>query len=184
MRLFYLHIIAVIASVMIIYGCSTTSSLEDGDVLYTGLKATDYNNYEKNDHQSNVEEEVEAALATAPNGALFGSSYYRTPFPYGLWIWNAFSKKEGVVSKWLVNSFGKAPVLMSNVNPVLRAQVAKNVLQNNGYFNGDVTFDTFMGKPETTNNDTVKRPRTAKIQYHVNFGDLYMPMNEQELVIF
>ena len=174
MRLFYLHIIAVIASVMIIYGCSTTSSLEDGDVLYTGLKATDYNNYEKNDHQSNVEEEVEAALATAPNGALFGSSYYRTPFPYGLWIWNAFSKKEGVVSKWLVNSFGKAPVLMSNVNPVLRAQVAKNVLQNNGYFNGDVTFDTFMGKPETTNNDTVKRPRTAKIQYHVNFGDLYM----------
>ena len=174
MRSFYLHIIAVIASVMIIYGCSTTSSLEDGDVLYTGLKATDYNNYEKNDHQSNVEEEVEAALATAPNGALFGSSYYRTPFPYGLWIWNAFSKKEGVVSKWLVNSFGKAPVLMSNVNPVLRAQVAKNVLQNNGYFNGDVTFDTFMGKPETTNNDTVKRPRTAKIQYHVNFGDLYM----------
>lgn len=174
MRVNILHICAVIASVIVISGCSTTSSLEDGEVLYTGLIATDYNNYEKNKHQGIVEEEVEAALATAPNGALFGSSYYRTPFPYGLWIWNAFSKKEGAVSKWLVNSFGKAPVLMSNVNPVLRAQVAKNVLQNNGYFNGDVSFDTFMGKPETTDNDTVKRPRTAKIQYHVNFGDLYM----------
>ena len=66
-----------------------------------------------------MQEEVEAALATAPNGALFGSSYFRTPFPYGLWIWNAFSGKEGKVAKWLTESFGKQPVLMSWVNPRL-----------------------------------------------------------------
>ena len=61
-----------------------------------------------------TQEEVEAALATAPNGALFGSSYHRTPFPYGLWIW---------------------------VNPELRAQVAQTVLHNHGYFHGQVGYN-------------------------------------------
>ena len=173
MNIYIKNILLFIVAVILLYGCSTTSSLQDDEVLYTGLISTDYNNYESNSHQRVVEEEVEAALATAPNGALFGSSYYRTPFPYSLWIWNALSEKEGAISKWIVNSFGKEPVLLSNVNPVLRAQVAENVLQNNGYFNGDVTYDIVPGKPQTTRNDTVKRPRTAKIQYHVNFGTLY-----------
>lgn len=167
------HIGIYLALASLVAGCSTTSSLEDDEVLFTGLVSTDYNGYEKNNHQIVVEEELEAALATAPNGALFGSSYYRTPFPYGLWIWNAYSNKSGVVAKWLVNSFGKAPVLMSNVNPVLRAQIAENVLQNNGYFNGDVTYDILYGKPKTTKNDTVMKPREAKVKYHVNFGTLY-----------
>lgn len=173
MNIYIKNILLFIVAVILLYGCSTISSLQNDEVLYTGLISTDYNNYESNSHQRVVEEEVEAALATAPNGALFGSSYYRTPFPYGLWIWNALSEKEGAISKWIVNSFGKEPVLLSNVNPVLRAQVAENVLQNNGYFNGDVTYDIVPGKPQTTRNDTVKRPRTAKIQYHVNFGTLY-----------
>lgn len=163
----------LLAILLVTISCSTISSLDDNEILFTGLVATDYNNYEKNSHQSEVETEVEAALATAPNGALFGSSYYRTPFPYGLWIWNAWSGKNGVIAKWLVESFGKAPVLMSNVNPALRAQIAKNVLENNGYFNAVVTYDTFMGKPATTKKDSTERPRTAKVQYHVNFGDLY-----------
>ena len=35
-------------------------------------------------------EEVEAALATAPNNSLLGSSTIRIPFPMGLWIYNGF----------------------------------------------------------------------------------------------
>lgn len=153
--------------------CSTTSSLEDGEKLYTGLLPIDYNNYEPSSHQSQTHEEIEAALATAPNGALFGSSYYRTPFPYGLWIWNACSGSSGVIKKWLNNTFGKAPVLMSSVNPTLRSSIAQSILQNNGYFNGKVTFNVSDGKPKTTKNDTLPKPRTAKIKYHVNFGTLY-----------
>lgn len=149
------------------------SSLEDGEQLFTGLKQIDWQNYESCEHNDITQEEVEAALATAPNGALFGSSYYRTPFPYGLWIWNWCEGSSGVFKKWLNNSFGMAPVLMSNVNPALRSSVAKNVLDNNGYFQGDITYDIIEGKPEKTKTDTVMRPRTAKIQYHVNFGPLF-----------
>lgn len=173
MKVYSIYIIILTALISTLTACSTTSSLDNDEVLYTGLMSTDYFNYERNTHQSNVTEEIEAAIATAPNGALFGSSYYRTPFPYGLWIWNAFSESKGAVAKWFVNSFGKAPVLLSNVNPELRAQVAETVLQNNGYFNGKVTYETFLGKHKTTKKDTIARARTAKIKYHVDFGDLY-----------
>ena len=99
---------------LIFAACSTTKNIPDDDQLFIGLtKIT----YERNDsgvpthiaHKNFVETqtEVEAALATAPNGALFGSSYYRTPFPYGLWVWNAFSGKEDKFSKWMTESFGK-----------------------------------------------------------------------------
>lgn len=157
----------------IITACSTTSNLEEGEVLYTGLMPIDHRNAESNEHHDITMEEVEAALATAPNGALFGSSFYRTPFPYGLWIWNSCNGSSGVFKKWLNKSFGKAPVLISNVNPELRSSVAQNVLQNNGYFNSDVTYDIIDGKPKTTKHDTVPMPRTAKIQYHVDYGHLF-----------
>lgn len=153
--------------------CSTTSSLEEGEQLYIGLLPIEYTNYAPSSHQSMVQDELEAALATAPNGALFGSSYHRTPFPYGLWVWNSCANSNGVIKKWLTSTFGKAPVLLNNVNPVLRSSIAKSILQNNGYFNGDVQFNIVEGKLETTKNDTVLRPRTAKIKYSVDFGQLY-----------
>lgn len=164
-------ILVIVTSVTI--GCSTTSSLEDGEQLFIGLKPIDYSDGEGNSHLDATKTEIEAALATAPNGALFGSSYYRTPFPYGLWIWNAYSQSNSAVAKWFVNSFGKAPVLMSNVNPALRASIATSVLENNGYFNGNITYDIQEGEPTTTKTDSIPRPRTAKIQYHVDFGHLY-----------
>ena len=98
-----------IFALSVLVGCSTTSNIPDDDQLFIGLKKINYENYEPSDHFLNTQIEVEAALATAPNGALFGSSYYRTPFPYGLWIWNAFSEGDDGFSKWMVKSFGKQP---------------------------------------------------------------------------
>ena len=153
--------------------CSTTSSLEPGEQLYTGLKPIDYRNYEPGSHKDATQEELEAALAIAPNGALFGSPYHRTPLPYGLWIWNSCHNSSGVFKKWLNNSFGKQPVLMQNVNPPLRTSVGENILQNNGYFHGKVTYDVVEGKPKAIKKDSVLRPREAKIQYHVDYGHLF-----------
>ena len=74
---------------------------------------------------------MEAALATAPNGALFGSSYYRT-IPYALWIHNACEGKKSGFAKWMGKTFGKAPVVMGHVNTELGVPVAENVLPNDG----------------------------------------------------
>ena len=141
-----------------------TKNIPDDDQLFTGLTKIAYEDYEQNDNFTVTQEEVEAALATAPNGAIFGSSYYRMPFSWGLSVWNAFADKQGGVAKWMTKTFGKQPVLMSWVNPELRASVAKTVLRNHGYFNGDVGYEVVQQK----------NPKTAKIKYNVHPGRLYM----------
>lgn len=152
-----------IVALMVFSSCSTTSSLKDGEQLFTGLKPIDYQNYEESSYADSAMLEMESVLASAPNGALFGSSYYRTPFPVRLWIWNAFSQGKNPFSKWVTKAFGSQPKLMSNVNPQLRAQVAENQLIKYGYFGGKVTYDIVQQG----------NPKKAKVQYHVDFGHLW-----------
>ena len=142
--------------------CSMTKDIPEGEQLFTGLKKITYSDYEQNDNFTVTQAEVEAALATAPNGSLFGSSYYRLPFSWGVTVWNRYANKPGGFARWMTKTFGKQPVLMSWVNPTLRASVAQNVLRNHGYFNGAVSFETIQQK----------NPKTAKISYHVQPGRL------------
>ncbi len=159
----YIKLILFVSLVVSLFfvACSTTSSVPAEDQLYVGLKPIVYKEYEKSDHFYSTQEEVEAALATAPNGAFFGSSYHRT-IPYRLWIWNAFYKSEGGVGKWIAKTFGSSPVLMSWVNPSLRASVAQSVLRNHGYLGGTVSYSVVPKK----------NPKKAKIAYTVNMNTL------------
>ena len=155
--------LAAVYAALLVAACSSTSSVPDDDKLFVGLKKINYENYTASPHFYDTQEEVEAALATAPNGALFGSSYYRSPFPYRLWIYNAFCKSDTPFSKWVAKSFGKAPVLLSSVNPTLRAQVARELLKARGYFGAYVNYDIIE-------KDGSKK---AKIGYNVNLGPLH-----------
>ncbi len=144
-------------------GCSTTSNLPEGEVLYTGLKKINYLDRDSSDYSVQVEEEVEAALTCAPNGALLGSSYYRTPFQLKLWIYNRYANSTSKFGKWMLKTFGHEPVLVSYVSPKMRALVAKNLLRSNGYFNADVGYEII---PQ-------KNPKKAKISYTVKNNQLY-----------
>ncbi len=110
-----------------------------------------------------AKEEVDAALAYAPNNSLFGSSSLRIPFPSGLWIYNATVGKKSRFAKWIFDTFAATPVLISTVNPKTRALVAQNTLRNYGYFNGTVDYEIL---PE-------KNPRKAKISYTVRPRNLF-----------
>ena len=88
---------------------------------------------------------------------------YTVPWSWHLWVYNKYSGKNSKFAKWMTKSFGKPPVLMSKVNPTLRASVARSVLQNNGYFRGNVTYELF---PQ-------KNPKKCKIGYTVTFDSLY-----------
>ena len=110
-----------------------------------------------------AKEEVDAALAYAPNNSLFGSSSLRIPFPSGLWIYNATVGKKSRFAKWIFDTFAATPVLISTVNPKTRALVAQNTLRNYGYFNGTVDYEIL---PE-------KNPRKAKISYNVRPRNLF-----------
>ena len=147
--------------------CSLTKDIPDGDLLYRGLKTIVYED-EQDDklhvtQQDAMKEELEAALATVPNGAVFGSSYFAVPWSWRLWVYNHYATKDSKFSKWMMKSFGKPPVLMSQVNPALRASVAKSVLRNNGYLRGNVTYETVP----------LKNPKRAKLRYTVRLDSLY-----------
>ena len=93
-------------------------------------------------------EEVEAALATAPNNSLRGELYYPLlPFLSDCGIYNGFQKYEKGLGKWIFNKFAATPVLLSTVNPDIRQKAAVNLLRDYGYFNGSVSYKTIY-RPE------------------------------------
>lgn len=149
---------------MVLAGCSTTKHLPEGEILYIGQKPMVVLNRSETPVGEVAMEEVEAALATAPNNSLLGSSTIRYPFPIGLWIYNGFKKYEHGLGRWIFNKFAATPVLMSTVNPEIREKAAVNLLRDYGYFNGKVGYQTF-----TDPKDSLK----AKLQYTVDMRNPY-----------
>ena len=104
---------SILLSVLLLSSCSTTKNLPEGAVLYTGIKKIEVKNEDKTKPGEAALEEVEAALAYPPNNALLGSSSIRVPFPFGLWVYNAFVNKKGKVGKWIFNKLASKPVLIT-----------------------------------------------------------------------
>ena len=85
-----LNNIKYIPLVLCLASCSMTKNIPEGEQLFTGLTKIAYDDAKEYDveaydtHLENTKVELEAALATEPNGSLFGSSYYTVP-----WSWHA-----------------------------------------------------------------------------------------------
>nr|WP_204865570.1 BamA/TamA family outer membrane protein [Prevotella melaninogenica] len=152
------------AFLFILAACSTTSAIPEGEYLYTGMEPTKYSNYKENQHFNDVKEELDLVLATKPNAAWLGSPNVRSPFPIGLWIWNAFSQDTTGLSRWLVRAFGSSPVLMSSTTPDLRVTVGENLLHKRGYFNGKISYEKLAQR----------NPKKMRLQYAVDMGRLWL----------
>lgn len=144
--------------------CSTTKNLPEGEILYTGIKKLEVINEDKSEEGKEALTEIEAALSYPPNNALLGSSSIRIPFPFGLWVYNAFVNKKGKVGKWIFDKLAAKPVFINTVNPDIRTQVASNLLREYGYFKGSTSYDI-----ETDPKDSKK----AKISYKIEMNNAY-----------
>ena len=109
-------------------------------------------------------EEVNAALAYAPNNNVFGSSSARWPFPIGLWIYNGFVNDTTRLGQWVFDTFAATPRTINTANPKLRTQIAQNTLRNYGFFHGRVDYELQLER-----RDSLK----ARIGYSVFPGPLY-----------
>ena len=69
----YIHHIYISLCLLFFAACSTTSHLEEGEQLFIGLEKIDWQGDPQghNNHFVDTKAEVEAALATKPNGALW-----------------------------------------------------------------------------------------------------------------
>ena len=160
------YILYIALSLFMATSCSTTSNLPEDEVLYVGMTPINYTDtvpMQFSEYMDGVKEEVEAALACAPNGSVFGSSYMRNPLQIRLGIYNTFANSESGIGKWMREHFGREPVLISNVNPPTRALVAQNLLRSYGFFNAKATGKIF---PQTN-------PKKAKVGYDITTGHLY-----------
>ena len=154
----------IVIGVSLLVACSTTKHLPEGEILYIGQRPTLVDNPQPTSVGETALEEVEAALAKAPNNSLLGSTSVRIPFPLGLWVYNGFQKYEKGLGRWIFNRFAAEPVLLSGVNPDIRTQAATNLLHDYGYFQGKVTHQVL---PHAK--DSLK----ARVQYSVNMGRPY-----------
>ena len=160
------YILYIALSLFMATSCSTTSNLPEDEVLYVGMTPINYTDtvpMQFSEYMDGVKEEVEAALACAPNGSVFGSSYMRNPLQIRLGIYNTFANSESGIGKWMREHFGREPVLISNVNPPTRALVAQNLLRSYGFFNAKATGKIY---PQTN-------PKKAKVGYDITTGHLY-----------
>lgn len=156
--------------VLLAGACSTTEKISDGEQLYVGIKSTKYHR-ETGDAKdkttvqafNTAKEEVDAALAYAPNGSVFGSSSFTQPLKLRLRIYNRYAESESRFGRWMFKHFSEAPVLVSTVAPETRAKVAGNTLRNYGFFWGNVDYRIV----ET------RHPKKAKIAYDVTTGPLF-----------
>ena len=144
--------------------CSTTKNLPEGEILYTGIKQIEVAQPDESKEGEEALAEINAALAYPPNNALLGSSSIRLPFPFGLWMYNAFVNKKGKIGKWIFKKLAAKPVFISTVNPEVRTQIAYNLLREYGYFSGSTTFDTV---PDP------KDPKKAKLNYRITMNNAY-----------
>ena len=112
------------------------------------------------EHFSVVEEELNAVLSYAPNGAIFGSSSLRSPLQFRLRIYNSCYDSHGGIRRWLFKKFAAEPILISTVSPETRTKIALNTLHNYGYFQGQARYEV----------QTSKNPKKAKIAYHISPG--------------
>ncbi|NDV83776.1 BamA/TamA family outer membrane protein [Bacteroides sp. 51] len=158
-----IYTIACGLMIMLFASCSTTKYIIDGQQLYTGQEKLKVENEGHGETYNAAMDEIEGALAKAPNGAIFGSSRFQV-FPFGLWIYNAYVNSNSGLGKWIFKTFGSQPVLISNVNPELRAKVATNLLHDYGYFNGKAGYEVITNK---------KNEKKAKIRFHMDMQNPY-----------
>ncbi|MBD5213138.1 MAG: BamA/TamA family outer membrane protein [Bacteroidales bacterium] len=152
--------------VLLLTACSTTRRLSEGEVLYTGVKKMNINPTEKEKLPSEMVSDIRTSLSAKPNAPIpFLSPYVNNPFPVGLWIYNNWCDSCGGLRKWVYDNFSREPVLIQDVKPQVRVQMAKNILDNNGYFGSTANYELLYDK---------KNPKKARISYDINVSRPYL----------
>lgn len=124
--------------VLLVSSCSVTKNIPDNDSLYKGstleLQNTDDSMHE---NHKDLTTELNSLIKIKPNTKILG-------LPYKLMIYNFAGTPTGKGLRfWLKNKVGEPPVLGSTINFEKNKDILENRLENRGYFNSEVSVDTF-----------------------------------------
>jgi outer membrane protein assembly factor BamA len=122
----------MVLGILFLTGCSNTRFLAEDQVLYTGRQKVEIVVKQKGIKSSPVENHVKSATDFKVNNGLLGR---RLLPPIGLWVNNYWKvDEEKKFGSWLYKTLASKPVLVSDVNPELRAQKIESDLFDLGYF--------------------------------------------------
>ncbi|WP_267740587.1 translocation and assembly module lipoprotein TamL [Myroides injenensis] len=131
-RIFTLGIIG-----FLLFSCSTTRHLTDGEYLYTkGVVKIESDSLSKSE-KSEMSHNLTELLRPIPNSTFLGMRPKLYFYNLG-----ANPKKTNVLRRWLSKKFGEPPVLFSQVDMQYNSEILSNRLENSGYFNVEVEYDT------------------------------------------
>ena len=159
----FLHIIAAIL-IIVVAGCSTTSKLDDGEILYNGMKLN-VKAAEGDKVPAGVTADMSKAVNVRPNNPWpFISPYMRNPLPLGLWVYNHMNDSARGLKGWIYNKLVEKPVLVTDARPATRVKMLESILDDNGYFGSKVSYSLQSGR----------NPKKAKIIYDADLPAPYL----------
>ena len=151
------HFIYILIVSALLSACSNTKYLLPGQKLYTGGEVKVQDTAIKKSEAKALSGELQTLLRPKPNGSILG-------LRIKLWIYNKTrTKKTKGFAHWLNTKFGEPPVLASAVDLEKNSSIVQNRLQNESYFQAQVSGDT-VSKPKS---------KTAKAVYTALPGPAY-----------
>lgn len=142
---------ALVAAVvlMVSAGCSTTRRLEEGEVLYNGLKSVAYD--------KPVAEEPARRVARQHKGCCqcSGQQEDADVLSRSLWVYNNMGSHESGLKKWFYNKFAQEPITVSEIRPEVRTKMIDEILDNNGYFRGTSSYEPCIWKEQAQGKDCI-----------------------------
>src|SRR5512145_2160999 len=111
--------ILIVTGAFLLAACSNTQFLSDDQLLYTGRKNITVTSYSGKKDLKEAKSDARTITANKVNNSIAG---IRVLPPVSLWIYNyAWPEKEKGFGHWFHENFSKPPVLVTDVNPELRA---------------------------------------------------------------
>lgn len=156
-------------SLLLLWGCKGTSKLTDDQYL---LKSNDLEIKAPVtiENKQQLLTKMEKHLRPEPNASIFGMRPK-------LWFYNIFDtvKKEKGFKHWVKHTLGEPPVLLQDVNQVRVANTLNTALEDEGFFENEITYET------DTSKKTAEVKYTATVDRPYHFGEIYLPEGNSSL---
>lgn len=134
------NILLLIITAVLLYSCSGTKYLKEGQVLYTGAEVkVNPDSARKVPGEKSIKSTLEEQTRPLPNKSLLGMRYK-------LFFYNLAGepKKQKGFKYWMRNKLGEPPVLMSDVRLQTNINVLQSYLLGKGYLQAQVSADTVI----------------------------------------
>ena len=154
--------ISLVILLLLVWGCSNTRFLTEDQLLYTGREKTEIIFQDPDSKSAEVKNYVNSVTSHKVNNAVFGR---RILPPIGLWTQNYWKVNEKRKFRyWIHKTLSSDQILVSDVNPELRAKNIESELFDQGYFSTRAwsVIDT-----------SSRNPKKAMVKYFVDVAPAF-----------